>query len=249
MKTRTFPFFRFLSCVVMAATIAGCATTQPIPYASRGLQLAETFPEEKFMGRCVSTGDPQKSLEKPLAKPKYDRQLTIRMNEEILKLVVTVKPLNIPGAMSLAFYVGESVKSNLENTLRPLFRSVNVSTSSLKEVTNKETVLDVDLKSYDFNIASSIFGTHTTKLTIQYSLYEEGGKNIFTILTNASGMGGETSHICMTMEDLGRFYILRYPSTFAPYIHRIGNSYDVAMARSIEELLAKLSEAWAPPRQ
>jgi len=245
MNIRTFTIFLSLSCVVMVAAIVGCATTQSIPYATRGRHLDELPLGESFEGRCLII---QESSEKPVPEPKYDRELTLRINEEVTKLVVSVKPMNIPGTTSLVFHVGESMKSNLENTLRPLFRSVNFSTSPLKEVTNKGTVLDVELKSYDFNIASSIFGTHTSKLAIQYSLYEKE-KNIFTYLADTSGGSRETSSICTTMDDMKRFSIPTYPATYGPYVLSVGNSYDVALGRSLELLLDKLNEAWTPPKK
>jgi len=226
MKNRTAPFLLLLSSLIVGVTITGCATIQPVPYATGGLRL-----------------------ESPLSERKIDRPLTIRINEELLKLVVTIKPLNILGTMSYNFYVGESIRSNIVNTLNPLFRSVNVSTLPIKELKSHGIVLDVALKSYNFNLSPSIYQAHIVTLTMEYNGYEEDGKNIFTVLAETSGTSKDifSANIRKTSYDWSRFSI--EPSSATPYVHDMGNAYDVALSRSIDKLLTKLNEVWVRPPQ
>jgi len=221
MKGKTVSFLRLLLCLAVGVVLAGCATTQSVPYASGGLRL-----------------------EKPLSDQKIDKDLTLRMNEELLKLVVSIKPLNIPGTMSYNFYIGESIRSNIINTLNPLFRSVNISTLPLNELTRRGLVLDVALKSYNFDLAASIMTRHIVKLTMEYKGYEEDGKNIFSLITETSGASNEifASSTVKTLEDWGRFPI--EPPSTAPYVGDMSNAYDLALSRSIEKLLSKVNEAW-----
>ena len=221
MKSKAVTFLRLLSCLIVGTSLAGCATIQPIPYATGGLRI-----------------------EKSLSERKIDRQLTLGMTEELLKLVVTINPLQIPENVSYNLYVGESIRANLVNTLRPLFSSVNVSSLKFKEKASVGAMLNIDLKSYDFRIAPSIFGKHTVRLSIEYSGYDESGKGIFMLLTETSGTSDETPGIGKTWDDWRRFAMPREPITAAPYIHSIGNAYDVALGESISELLTKLNEAW-----
>ena len=182
MKNKAVTFLRLLSCLIVGTSFPACATIQPIPYATGGLRT-----------------------EKSLSEQKIDRQLTLGMTEELLKLVVTIKPLNIPGTESYNFYVGESIRANLVNTLRPLFSSVNVSSLIFQDKAIAGAMLNIDLKSYDFGIAPSIFGKHTVRLSIEYSGYDESGKGIFTLLTETSGTSDETPGIGKTLDDWRRF--------------------------------------------
>lgn len=212
--------------LAVSIVLAGCATTQSVPYASGGLRLAKSLSEQKI-----------------------EKDLTIRMNEDLLKLVVSVKPVKIPGTMSYEFYVGESIRSNIVNTLNPLFRSVNVSSLPLNELTKRGLVLDVDLKSYDFNLAASIMSPHNVRLTMEYKGYEEDGKNTFSLLTETAGASNEAfaSSIGKTLDDWGRFPI--EPPSAAPYVGDMSNAYDLALSRSLEKLLPRVNEAWIRPPQ
>lgn len=224
MKDRTKSLLQLLLFMLMGAVLVGCATTQSVPYATGGLR------SEKF-----------------ISVQKVDKQLTLRMNEELLKLVVSVKPLNIPGAMSYNFYVGESIRSNIVNTFSPLFRSVNVSTLPLNELTKRGLVLEVVLKSYKFDLAASIMSPHLVKLNLEYKGYEEDGRNIFTVITETSGSSTDifASSIGKTLDDWGRFPI--NPPSAAPYVGDMSNAYDLALSRSIEQLLSKVNELWIRP--
>jgi len=220
MKSKTYPFLRLLLVFIVSYTVIGCALVQPVPYATGGVKI-----------------------EKPLSERNFDKPLTLRMNEELLKTVITIKPFNIPGAMSYSFYVGESIKSNILNTLNPIFHSVRVSSLPLKELTSYGVVLDVALKSYEFDISPSIMREHAVRLSIEYKGYKDG-KNIFTVLTETSGTSKEIlwANIRKTSDDWTRFPIV--PASTIPYVHDMGNAYDVALSKSIDKLLGKLSEAW-----
>jgi len=140
--------------------------------------------------------------------------------------------------MSYDFYVGESIRSSILNTLSPLFSSLSVSTLPLEELTKHGDVLDVALKSHNFKI--STFRAHIMKLTIEYKGYDEDGKNIFTVLTETSGASNEGFSNRRTGVDVRRFPIY-YEATES--VLGIGNAYDVALSKS----LAKLIETWISP--
>ncbi len=221
MKGRIAPLVRLMSFAILGAIVAGCATAHSIPYASGGRRA-----DQLLSGR------------------KSDTPLAIRMRGELQKQVVEIKP-GFPGAAAYRFFVGESIRANLVNTLGAQFRSVDVSTLSVEELTGRGAVLDVDLKSHDFQIPMSIFGTPTTRLGLEYGFYYDGGKKLFTIqteTTGTAGMSGEPFEIRKTTADWGRFPVPEGMSQVEPFLHAVGRSYDVALAKSIDELLIKLNE-------
>lgn len=214
MTARVFMVVTFLS----ISGLSGCTITQGIPYTlSLRLRLAESSAE------------------------KLHQQLTVHMTEELAYLVVTSKPVNIPGTIAYTFPVGESVRVNLKNTLASLFGTVDVSIMPIERLKGKETVLDVELKTYDFHIAPSILGTHRAHLALQYSLYNERGNMLFTILTDTSGTSEMTSG-----EMWSRVVIPGEAFVSSGWRSSIGRAYDEALAKSIDELVPNLKRAWRP---
>lgn len=155
---------RFLVGVLGVVLLAGCAQT--IPHKAN-LRLA--IP----------------------AKEKRTEELTIRMSEELQSLVVTVKPIKIPAAMAYRFHIGKSLEANLTSVLSDLFGTVQISTLPLMELGAKDYVLEVKLVGYDLQISPSVFGTHSAKLNINYSVYGAGGRQLLTLETNSEGTSVE----------------------------------------------------------
>jgi hypothetical protein len=195
-----------------AALVSGCAATltQPIPYRpALRLSIAPT--------------------------DKIDSALTVRMTEQLSNLVATVKPLDMPLTMSYTFAIGESLKSNLTNTLRAVFSKVTIDTSTLRQANIAPFTLNVELKSYELNIAPSIFGTHSSRLNIQYTLDDERGTRLLSLLTDTSGTSAGTS-----TELLGRVFVQGEAFQSSGYRASIGRAYDEALARSINELTTNM---------
>jgi hypothetical protein len=191
---------------------AGCAQT--IPYKAN-LQLQPIPSEDKL-----------------------NRNLTTLMSEKLKELVVTIKPIDIPGATAYRFQVGESMQTNFLNIFGQLFQDVKISTSSLIELSNTSYFLEVQLDNYDFHIAPSIFGTHTAKLQIRYSFYDTNKTLLFTITTETNG-----SSVSTQAEIWGRVYIPFEALVSSGYRNSIARAYDEALAKSIDELIKLIEKA------
>lgn len=197
----------FLACCFLVFFIAlvGC-TQRTIPY------------------RVTLRVDPLPSEQK--LKP----QLTVRMQKELSKLVVTVRSLNFP--------VGESLIANFLTTLNPLFGAVQFSTLQLEQTKGKGCVLDVNLKSYDFRFARTILPTFSVKLVIEYGLYDENGNATTTFTTDTSC----TSKLMTGGVVLGG--IFQPALGDVSYRNSIGRAYDEALAKSIDVLITNMKKAW-----
>lgn len=207
---------RFLVGVLGVVLVAGCV--QQIPYRAN------------------------LRLDIPAVEKQTD-ELTIRMSKELQSLVVTVKPIKIPGTIAYKFSIGKSLEANLTSTLSDLFSTVQVSTLPLSELGSQAIVLEVELVGYDFNIAPSIAGTHSVKLDIRYSVYGAGRHQLFTLETNSEGTSAER-----LSQSWGRVYIpgIGFIDT-SPYKYKstIGRAYDEALAKSIDKLVSKMIEVLA----
>ena len=204
---------RFLVGVLGMVLLAGCVQT--IPYRAN---LRLTIPAEE----------------------RRTEELTIRMSEELRSLVIKVKPIDIPGTIAYKFLIGKSLEANLTNTLSDLFDTVHVSTLPLSELGAQASVLEVELVNYDLHIAPSVFGTHSAKLDIRYSVYGAGRHQLFTLETNSEGTSAESKSL-----EWGRVYIPEYGFiSTSPYRYRntIGQAYDEALAKSIDKLVSKMIE-------
>lgn len=207
-------------CCILAISLSlsGCAKT--VPYNAK-LRLA---------------GGPREQVLK--------QKLVVHMTDEQSKLVVNIKPLDIPGTNSYNFPVGESLKANLTNTLLPLFGSVELSTLDMDQYKGKAAVLDVDLKSYNLHIGPSILDAHSAALVISYALYDEDGKAVNAFTTDTSS----TSKMTEEERDTA------YKRIFIPfgqhiysgesYENAIGRVYDEALAKSIYVLITNIEKAW-----
>jgi hypothetical protein len=198
---------------------AGCATlspTQPVPYST--------------VGRAVDSHRTWR-IEEPL---------TIHMSDELQRLTVTVKPLNIPGAMAYRFHVGESIRSNLITTLEPLYGSVRVSNDPVAEGVIPGESLNVELTRYDFQVPTSIFGTHVVNLVVRYDLHRAG--SVVTVETSTSGTSREQPEMGFSLEDLTRFAVLHSSPTAGGFVMDMANAYGTALARSIDTMLVALGE-------
>jgi hypothetical protein len=185
---------------------AGCAQT--IPYKGN-LQIQPIPSEERIRGK-----------------------LKTLMSEKLKGLVVTIKPVKMPGATSYKFQVGQSMQTNYLNTLGPLFQDVKISAQTLNELSNTDYFLEVQLINYDFHIAPSIFGTHTAKLEIKYSFYDTNKAPLFTMTKETNGSSASTG-----VERWGRVFIPGEVVISSGYRNSIGRAYDEALAKSIDELI------------
>jgi hypothetical protein len=204
-----------VACAVALTTGCAATITQPIPYRpSLRLQAAPT--------------------------EKIDRALTVRMSEQLGNLVATVKPIDMPLAITYTFAIGNSLKANLANTLGSMFTKVTIDTSNPAPGNIAPLTLNVELKSYELTIAPTIFGTHSTQLNVQYTLDDEHGTRLLTLLTETHGTSAGT-----TGELLGRVFVPGEVSQSSGYRASIGRAYDQALAQSIDALATNLLQVLA----
>jgi len=191
---------------------------------------------------CAQTIPYRASLDLDIpGEEKRADELTIRMSEELRHLVVTVKPINLPGAIAYKFRIGGSLEANLTSALRALFATVHVSTLPLSELGAEASVLEVELEGYDLHIARTILGTHSAKLEIRYSVYGAGRRRLFTLETKSEGASAMSS-----AERTERFRANYRAIYNAPgYRRSIGRAYDQALAQSIDKLASKMVEVLA----
>jgi hypothetical protein len=199
---------------LLAAACSKMTPTQSVPYPTGG--------------RAVERGSP--------AQPPQE-SLTILMGAELLALVTTVKPVNIPLGMAYRFYVGESIRSNLVSTLTPLFRSVEVSSAPLAQIPGTGQVLSVVLRSCDVKVPSSILGTHSVEMFIEYELHDRSSGSVTRIEAKTSGTHREMAAM-FTAADWRRFGTVPSSPTAGLFVVDMATAYAVALSRSIDLLVA-----------
>lgn len=186
---------------------------------------------------CAQTIPCQSNLRLDLpAGQKQTGKLTIRMADELRPLVVTVKPVKMPLTTSYKFQIGKTLEGNLTNTLGGLFQTVQVSTQAIEDIRSAPFVLEPELLDHRIKIGASIFSSHKAHLAIRYSFYRSG-KKVFTLETQTDGTSAMESseivgHVVVSLASAG--------GGARGYRQSIGRAYDQALAKSIDELAAKL---------
>jgi hypothetical protein len=175
---------------------------------------------------------------KPVASArKLGPHITIHMTKELRDLVVRVKPSNIPLSNSYDVPIGDSLASNLEATVGSLFETTSVSTD-LDTPAGKGATLDVVLKEHEFNIALSVFGTHTARLLFAWTLYDESGGIHLPMNTETSGSNKMTSGELMV-------HLLPLQTALATgYRASIGRAVDDALGKAIDQIITAIQKAY-----
>lgn len=220
-----------LSCFFMILLTIGCAQNIPLRKDARGGDQPPVQSDEGISTTATLKMKPTASAQK------LGQHLTIHMTKELRDLVVRVKPSNIPLSNSYDIPIGDSLIANLEATVGSLFGTTSVSTD-LNTPASKGATLDVVLKEHEFNIALSVFGTHTARLLFAWTLNDQSGSINLPVSTETSGSSKMSSGELLV-------HLLPLQTALATgYRASIGRAVDDALAKAIDQVITAIQTTY-----